>query len=221
MFPERIETERLLLEPRTPEYVGCLAMYEYCSESEEMLEVTKYTPWSPHATPKETLDFLREGAEAREEGTVADFVIRPRDEAIEGEAAGSNGSSNGDIAGFCGLRMDWDRNRAEMGIWLRKQYWGRGYSGERAAALFDLAFDKLDLEIVRVTHHPDNEKSRRAVERYIDRFGGQQDGVERNAIGYADGTVHDQITYSISQQEWTNAVDEMDDPPQIIYEWDR
>lgn len=210
MFPERIETDRLRLVPRTLEHVDYLEAYEHCS-SEGMAEVTEFVPWDPHEHPKETREFLKQGGEMREDGEVADYAIRPR----EGE------SGAGELAGFSGLRIEWELRRAELGIWLRKRFWGRGYSGERAAALLDLAFDRLDLEVVRVTHHPDNENSRRAVRRYVDRFGGRTEGRVRNAIAYADGTVHDQIAYSIGQSEWRESVDGMDDPPTVRYEWDR
>ncbi|AUX07748.1 GCN5-related N-acetyltransferase [Halalkaliarchaeum desulfuricum] len=211
MFPDRIETERLLLEPRIPENVDYLELYEYCSDGDAIEEVTEHVTWEPHDHPKESLEFLEGGVDGCEKGTVADYAIRPRN--------GEPGA--GDLAGFSGLRFEWDHRRAEMGIWLRKRFWGRGYSGERAGALLDLALGQLDLEVVRVTHHPDNENSRNAVEQYVDRFDGRREGRFRNAIKFADGSVHDQIAYSISQTEWREAVEAMAEPPAVHYEWDR
>ncbi|MEF8779443.1 MAG: GNAT family N-acetyltransferase [Haloferacaceae archaeon] len=211
MFPGRIETERLRLVPRTPEYLDYLEVYEHCSADGGIEEVTQFLPWEPHDHPMETRKFLERGARLREEGEVADYAIRPR----EGEPGA------GEFAGFCGLEVEWDLRRGELGIWLRQRFWGRGYSGERAAALLELAFDRLDLEVVRVTHHPDNEKSRRAIRRYVDRFGGRKEGRLRNAIAHADGTVRDQIAYSIDRSEWREAVDGMDAPPTVRYEWNR
>jgi ribosomal-protein-alanine N-acetyltransferase len=46
------------------------------------------------------------------------------------------------------LSIDWDRRVGTLGTWLRKSYWGRGYSSERAAALIELVFEQLDLEII-------------------------------------------------------------------------
>lgn len=211
MFPERIETNRLLFEPRTPENVDYLELYEYCSNGDVIEDVTEHVTWEPHANPKETREFLKSGVDGREDGTIADYAIRPRD--------GEPGT--GKLAGFSGLRIEWELRRAEMGIWLRKRFWGRGYAGERAGALLDLALGQLDLDVVRVIHHPDNENSRTAVERYVDRFGGRREGRIRNALSYADGSVHDQIAYSISQPEWREAVDAMAEPPEVRYEWDR
>jgi RimJ/RimL family protein N-acetyltransferase len=181
------------LEPRTPEYVDVHELYSICSSSSpEMDEVTEYLPWSPHDTPKETFDFLRRGVAHREKHDAAGYVIRPR----EGEA------SAGDIAGFGGLHIEWGRRSAELGLWLRKRFWGRGYSGERAAALLELAFEHLDLELARVTHDPRNEKSKRAIEKYVERYGGQCDGTVRNATATMSGDIVDLTHYTITQEQW-------------------
>ena len=98
--------------------------------------------------------------------------------------------------------IDWDRRTAILGVWLRKPFWGRGYSGERAAALMEIAFERLHLELVAVTHDAGNEKSRRAIEQYVERFGGRHDGLIRNAEVDGDGTPVDQHRYSISREEY-------------------
>ncbi|KTG08468.1 GCN5 family acetyltransferase [Haloprofundus marisrubri] len=198
LFPTRIETERLRLEPRTPEYVDVHELYRICSSSSpEMDEVTRYLPWSPHETPKETYDFLRRGVAHRENHDTAGYVVRPRE----------NEDGAGDIAGFGGLNLQWDRRSAGLGFWLRPRFWGRGYSGERAAALLELAFEHLDLELVRVAHDPENGKSKRAIEKYVERFGGQCDGTFRNAAAGMDGSVVDQTHYTITQEQWREATD--------------
>lgn len=195
MFPETIRTERLRLEPRTPEYVDVHELYRICSSDPGIDEVTEYVTWSPHETPKETKEFLDRGARKREEAEAAAYVVRPRE--------GEDGA--GEIAGFAGFGCDWERDTATLGIWLRKRFWGRGYSGERAAALLELAFDRLDLSIVAVGHVPGNEQSQRAVEKYVDRFGGRREGRLRNALTDTDGTVHDEVRYTIAADEWRNA----------------
>ena len=71
----------------------------------------------------------------------------------------------------------------------------------------ELAFDRLGLEVVRVSHEPRNENSERAISRYVDRVGGRREGVERNVTPYDGGTVHDEVRYAISQAEWLAATD--------------
>jgi len=110
----------------------------------------------PHETKKETLEFLERGRERWEDNEAASYVIRPRE--------GEDGA--GEIAGFGGFSVDWEKRTAVLGTWLRKRFWGRGYSGERAAALVEVAFENLDLDLVAVSHLPENAQSQRAIEKY-------------------------------------------------------
>ena len=195
MFPETIETDRLRLEATAPESVDLDECYRICSSDPGIDEVTEYVTWDSHETKKETLEFLERGRERFDEGEAATYVIRPR----------GDEDSAGEIAGFGGFDVEWDRRTANLGVWLRKRFWGRGYSGERAAALAEVAFDDLDLDVVAVSHHPDNEASRRAIEKYVDRLSGRREGRLRNALEFADGSVHDEVRYTISQLEWREA----------------
>jgi RimJ/RimL family protein N-acetyltransferase len=201
LFPETILTPRLRLELRTPENVDVYELYDICAADggEAMDVVTRYLPWDPHETIKETHDFLRRGAEFGESADAVDYVIRPR--------ADEDGA--GEIAGFGGLNFDWDRRSAELGVWLRKPFWGRGYSGERATALAKLAFDRLDLELVEVAVHENNEKSRRAVRKYVERLGGRYDGRFRNRLLVGDD-VADEYHFSVSREEWASADPDID-----------
>lgn len=193
MIPDIIETERLRLEPATPEYVDVHEAYRICSSDDGIEEVTEFLPWDPHPHPKETQEFLERCAEQRADHENADYVVRTTED-------------DGNIAGFGGLNLDWDRRLGELGLWLRKRYWGRGYSAERALALAELAFERLDLEVVCVTHHVDNEKSRRSIEKYIDRMGGRREGVIRNARADPDGgEAWNEVRYSVSQAEFREA----------------
>jgi ribosomal-protein-alanine N-acetyltransferase len=196
LFPERIETDRLELTAMTTETVDAMEYYRVCSgqAAEAMGEVTENLTWDPHETPKETVAFLElvERKRADEDGT--EYLIRPKE--------GEDGA--GEIAGATGLSVDWDRRTGTLGMWLRKPFWGRGYSGERAAALMELAFERLDLELVAVTHVVGNEKSRRAVEKYVDAHGGSHDGRLRNwdATGDEPRDLH---RYTVSAEEYEEA----------------
>lgn len=198
LFPERIETDRLVLEPLAPEYVDVLEFYRLVSHHNPNIEeITEYLSWEPHGTPRETLDFLESRAEARRDGEDASYVVRTRD----GEPLA------GEIAGAAGLHPDWERRTGTLGTWLRKPLWGQGYSGERAAALMEVAFDRLDLEVVAVTHYAGNDKSRRAIEKYVERFGGQHEGLLRNWAPGPDGPV-DVRRYTVTREQWEDATDE-------------
>jgi RimJ/RimL family protein N-acetyltransferase len=195
MFPERLETERLSLVRFGHDTVDLHELYRALS-ADEMERVSRFMPWEPHATIRETYEFVERAEERWEDHRRATYAIRPR----EGEP------DAGAYAGNATLAFDWRRRTAKPGIWLRKPFWGRGYSGERAAALLELAFDELDLELVAVTHNVANENARRSIERYVDRFGGQRDGLLRNWTPYR-GEVADAYRYTITRDGYREATD--------------
>lgn len=191
MFPETIETDRLVLERLTMEHL--FECYEHASENAPHIEeITRYVNWSPHRSLKETRTFIESQQNNWEEGEGATYVVYPR----ETEA------NAGEFGGTTGLGIDWSRRMGSLGLWLRKPLWGRGYSGERAAALMDLAFDRLDLDLVAISHHPDNDQSERAIRKYVETHGGRREGELRNHLVYQDGTVVDVVRYSITQSEY-------------------
>ena len=197
MFPETIETDRLRLTRLCRDRVSPSEFYAVAGrgQTETIDEETQFVSWNPHEHPKESADVLDSFEEAWDEGESATYAIYPR----EGEPG------SGELAGNTGLNLHWETQRAELGIWLRKPFWGRGYSGERAAALLEVAFDRLDLEVVSVAHVPENDNSQRAIERYVDRFGGRREGRLRNELRDSDGRIHDVVRYSISCDEWASA----------------
>lgn len=196
LFPERVETERLRLEPLTVEAVDVRELYRHCRAGADRIdEVTEYLSWEPHRTPKDTLEFVEAVTEARESDDGATYVVVPK-ESEDGA---------GEIAGTTGLSVDWDCRTAELGIWLRPPFWGRGYSGERAGALLSIAFERLDLEAVVITVQWGNEQSRRAVEKYVERFGGRHEGLLRNLRPDPEDGPLDMHRFSITGEEYRTA----------------
>ncbi len=201
LFPDAVETERLRLERLCRENLDVAAYYRVCSSDPGIEEVTEYVPWSPHDHPDESVEFLERCEDRWDERESADYLVRPKDPHPDVRPRAVPDDGYGPFAGQTGLGLDWDRQLGTLGLWLRKPFWGRGYSGERAAALFALAFDRLDLDVVTVCHHPGNDESRRAIEKYVDRFGGRREGRLRNALASEDGPV-DQVRYTVSREEY-------------------
>ncbi|WP_394352356.1 GNAT family N-acetyltransferase [Natronolimnobius sp. AArcel1] len=193
MLPEIIETDRLRFDAIRPESVDVFDLYAICSSDPGIDEITEYMTWDPHDTPKEAQEFIERVSDQYDDGDGVSYLIRPRTD------AGETGA--GEIAGTGGFGIDWEKRTMTMGVWLRKRFWGRGYSGERAAAFLELAFDRLDLEVVAAAAHVDNEQSNRAIEKYVDAHGGQRDGCLRNHI-VIDGEPVDCYRYTISSEEW-------------------
>lgn len=196
LFPPEMESERLQYERLHPETVDPFELYQYVRrDAPHIDEITEHVTWDPYDHPKEAHDWVDHCGAQFEDGEDATYVIRPKD----GERAD-------EFAGLAGLHPDWDRRIATLGTWLRKPFWGQGYSGERGARLLELAFGRLDLEVVTVSHDPENDQSRRAIEKYVDRFGGRKEGRIRNDL-VIDGEPRDSIRYSISHTEWERTTD--------------
>lgn len=190
MFPAAIETDRLRLERFDHEHVDPFELYEVTTDPENET-VWRYVPWEPYETVHDAAEYVDDAVERWEDAEAAEYVVRPRQGAAEA----------GRFAGVTLLDLDWDRRSGQLAIWLARPFWGRGYSAERATALLALAFDRLDLEVVEVTHNVENDTSRQAIEKYVERFGGRREGVLRNYVAYGD-TVSDEVRYTISRDEW-------------------
>lgn len=192
MFPETFETDRLRFERLCRDTVDAFELYELTSHRNPTIaEETRYLPWNPTTTVKEAADRLDEFERQWADRERAEWVIIPK----EGE------DQAGEIAGTAGLLCQWKKDLGMPAIWLRKPFWGRGYSGERADALLEIAFDRLDFGMVAVPLHGDNEKSYRAVEKYVERHGGRYEGLLRNHAGRYDEPA-DHHRFSISHDEY-------------------
>lgn len=193
MFPERLETERLSLVRFGHDTVDLHELYRVLS-ADEMDRVAQFLPWEPHTTIQETYEFVDRIERRWDSHGRATYAISPR----EGEPR------EGEFAGNAILKFDWRRRTAKPGAWLRKPFWGRGYADEQTAALLEIAFDELDLELVAITHNVDNENARRSIERIVDRFGGQRDGLLRNWTPYR-GEIADVYRYTITAEQYREA----------------
>ena len=195
LFPDSLETERLSLEELSRETIAPLDFYRILAHDDGIQDVTEYTPWDPHETPKETLDFLQLIEQERANYENAEWAVFP--------SGAENGA--GDLAGVVGLELDWDRRMGHLGVWFRERFWGREYADEALSALLPLAFEQLELDLVAADVRTANRKSRRAFDKFVERHGGQLDGVFRNGWLDLDGAVHDKCRYSITREEWANA----------------
>lgn len=198
MFPTTLGTERLSLERLSRETVDLRTYHEHCSRAAEAIdEVTRYLPWNPHDTLQDTCEYLRRMEREWEAGERAEYVLRA-----------TTGDGAGEIAGSAGLICEWEKDLAKMAIWLRRRFWGRGYSGERADALLRVAFEYLGVGVVAIPLHGENDRSYRAVEKYVERHGGRYEGRLRNHAGrYDDPADHHRFSISRAEYRAANGVD--------------
>jgi RimJ/RimL family protein N-acetyltransferase len=87
--------------------------------------------------------------EQREDGTEHPFAILNEQDTL---------------VGVTGLR-DVTDERAEVGFWIGKPYWNRGYATDGTRQLLDFAFDKLELAEVFARPLKRNAPSRRVLEK--------------------------------------------------------
>jgi RimJ/RimL family protein N-acetyltransferase len=108
---------------------------------------------------------------------------------------------DGDLAGGIGytLHSDVERVGAEIGYWLGRRYWGRGFGTTAVRALTDLAFEA----------HPDLRRlyavpfsSNPASARLLQKAGYILEGTLRQSA-IKDGRVLDQWMYAIVREEWS------------------
>jgi len=193
-FPREVTTDRLRLVAADTASVDPFDLYEVCREGAPNVdEVTRYLTWEPYGTVNDAFEFLEICESAFESGDAAHYAVH----------VGETEPESGAFAGMAGLSVDWDRRLGTLGTWLRRRFWGRGYSGERARALMRVAFDRLDLDAIAVTCHAENGNSRRAILKYVEAAGGREEGLLRNHTRYRDG-VADSYRFTVTYEEWAS-----------------
>ena len=79
---------------------------------------------------------------------------------------------------------------------------GNEYGLERARAFIELTFERYDLDAFYTTCATDNQPSRRMIEKYVERYGGQHEGVLHQHSTRPSGAVTDQHRFTILRDEY-------------------
>jgi RimJ/RimL family protein N-acetyltransferase len=148
---ETLETERLLLEQWDERHRP--AWREICRDREVMRFIGTGEPWE-RAKADEVFDGML--AHWRRHG----FGWRSALDRITGEWLGFAGL-NFVGPGVEGVGAD----EVEIGWWLVRAAWGRGYASEGAGAARDEAFDRVGLERIVARIQPANRASSRVAEK--------------------------------------------------------
>lgn len=74
-------------------------------------------------------------------------------------------ADSGELIGAIGLILALEHERAELGYWIGRPHWGRGYATEAAAALVAYGFDVLGLARIHAAHFSDNPASGRVLQK--------------------------------------------------------
>jgi len=141
-----IETERLILRPFAP--ADAPAVYELVKE----WDVASTTLNIPHPY----------------EPAMADSWIRSHTisaAAGDGFTLALTERADDALVGSIGLRLSPPHDRGELGYWVGRPWWGRGYITEAAAAVMKHGFEVLGLNRIEAHHLSRNPASGRVMQK--------------------------------------------------------
>jgi len=136
-WPVRLETERLLLRPFALEDAPDVARL---AGDREIAENTLNIPHPyDQVMAVEWISLQAAGTAAGEA-----YVF-----AIERHAKAG-------LIGAVGLRLDPEQHAAELGYWIGRPFWNRGYATEAARAAVEFGLDRLGLHRIQANHFSRN-----------------------------------------------------------------
>jgi [ribosomal protein S5]-alanine N-acetyltransferase len=173
-----LTTARLILRPFT------LADAPDVERHVSMREIAEMTLSIPHPYPEgDAAGWIGTRAASYAEGQNVNFAITLRD--------------GGTLVGSIGLVAEPEHHRAELGYWIGKAYWGRGYATEAAEAVVGFGFETLGLNKIHAAHFIKNPSSGRVLEK----LGMTYEGCLREH-DYKWGVYEDIKVYAVLAREW-------------------
>lgn len=104
---------------------------------------------------------------------------------------------DGQLLGAISLKMQPGEDVAELGYWIGRPFWGKGYATEAAGLLIGFGFTSLDLARIAARHFARNPASGRVMQK----VGMLQTGVDRQAARKWD-RYEDFVLYEIQRNAW-------------------
>lgn len=149
-------------------------------------EIWEYT-WRKISSEKDLDEIISLALEQKKQGTHIPFTIL---EKVSGKVIGT--TRIGDI--------DVTNRNAEIGwTWLSPAYWRTRINTECKYLLLQYCFEHAEAIRVQFSVSGRNERSQKALER----IGAKKEGVFRKHRIKSDGSVHDNVFYSILDTEWS------------------
>jgi [ribosomal protein S5]-alanine N-acetyltransferase len=149
-----IATARTVLRPIEPRHAD--ELFEHASDP----EVARMMSWHAHADRAETAEYVERCIADRLRQTDLVWAIEHA-----GKAIGT--------VGFGGIKWTfraWRIDRAELGYWIGRPFWGRGIVSEVAAAVATWGFGTLGLHKITIGCIDGNVASQRIIEKLGFRF---------------------------------------------------
>jgi ribosomal-protein-alanine N-acetyltransferase len=171
-------TERLLLRPFQP--LDAARVRELASDR----AIADTTATIPHPYPEGAAEaWIASHVAGWQAGSEITFAVTVREGA--------------ELVGAVGVSISQPNQSGELGYWIGKPYWGRGFATEAAAAVLDYAFTVVGLNRVQATYLTRNPASGRVMEK----LGMAHEGVFREAIKKWD-RFEDVAQRAVLRREW-------------------
>lgn len=181
---KEIETERLQLRQfREDDFYD---FYEYGKDE----KVGPSAGWAPHKSEEESKEIFKRFVNSEEV-----FAI--------------NFKADQKVIGAVGFDPDRKRtikNAFSIGYVLNSKYWGRGIMPEAAREVIKFLFTEKKAFIVSVYHYPFNKQSKRVIEK----LGFTYEGKLRNSTKVYDGSILDDLCYSMTKEEYNRLFNQND-----------
>jgi ribosomal-protein-alanine N-acetyltransferase len=104
--------------------------------------------------------------------------------------------ASGELCGGIGIHTNAKHPRGEIGYWLGRAFWGKGYATEAARSLVRYGFEKLNLQRIAAMHFPRNTASQKVLKK----IGMKREGLLRQ-YARKDGRLEDLIVYSVLRRD--------------------
>ncbi len=172
-----LETNRLIL--REIKRSDAKDLFEYAKQE----NVGPNAGWEPHKRIEDSLEFINYSIKKREFGQPGVFAIIKKD--------------NYQMIGTIEIHS-YNEFKGEIGFVLNPDYWNQGLITEAAKAVVIYGMEILELKRLTYCHFPDNPRSKRVCEKLEFTF----EGILRNKYLMFDGTLKDDVTYSIISNDY-------------------
>lgn len=141
-----IQTQRLILRPFT---LADAPDVQRLAGVREIAATTVLIPYPYEDGMAE--EWIKTHPKAFEDATAVNFAIALRE--------------TGELCGAMGLGIDKENHNAELGYWICKPYWGKGYCTEAAKAVVQYGFQVLGLHRIHAAHFSRNPASGRVMQK--------------------------------------------------------
>jgi len=145
--------------------------------------VNKYLDSRDGVTMKKEMEFVRKAVKDWKKGEELVWGVEHR--------------KSKQIIGTCALHLRKRDNWASFGLWISKDFQGKGYGKEMTTLAMDYGFNKLRLNRIQYEVFAPNKGSIALIES----LGGKREGKRRQAVKMGN-KYSDDFIYSILRKEW-------------------